>query len=394
MSEYQYYEFVAVDRPLDDAEFAAVRALSTRARMSRTHFVNDYQWGDFKGSPRTLVERYYDAHLYFANWGSRHLMLKLPAALLDLKTAARYEVAPLAEAWKYKGSTVLSFTSDDEYAEWDDDLEGALSGLIGVRAELAAGDLRPLYLAWLAGIGTWERDEDTFDDEFDGVPEPALPAGLSALTGPQQALADFLRLDGDLLAVAAEVSPACSDEPTIGAELRDRIAALPDTDKDDYLLRVAEGSDVHVRTELLRRYRGPAEPAAAGRTVAQLLNAAAERRQRHEEADRRECAAAEQRRAEKAAQERERCLTALAADVDSVWLRVDALIAAKKPREYDQAVELLQDLRELAQREGTTDDFTGGITRIRDEHARKPALIARLDRADLGGRTQGTDLAG
>ena len=30
MSEYQYYEFQAIDRPLSQAEMAAVRALSTR----------------------------------------------------------------------------------------------------------------------------------------------------------------------------------------------------------------------------------------------------------------------------------------------------------------------------------------------------------------------------
>lgn len=52
MSEYQYYEFLAVDRPLDDAERAEVRCLSTRARITATSFVNEYHWGDFKGDPR------------------------------------------------------------------------------------------------------------------------------------------------------------------------------------------------------------------------------------------------------------------------------------------------------------------------------------------------------
>jgi hypothetical protein len=32
MSEYQYYAFQAIDRPLTKAEMAAARALSTRAR--------------------------------------------------------------------------------------------------------------------------------------------------------------------------------------------------------------------------------------------------------------------------------------------------------------------------------------------------------------------------
>lgn len=36
MSEYQYYEFLAVDRPLDKQAQAEVRALSTRARITAT----------------------------------------------------------------------------------------------------------------------------------------------------------------------------------------------------------------------------------------------------------------------------------------------------------------------------------------------------------------------
>jgi hypothetical protein len=51
MSEYQYYEFLAIDRPLDPAEQAQVRSLSTRARITGTSFVNEYHWGDFRGDP-------------------------------------------------------------------------------------------------------------------------------------------------------------------------------------------------------------------------------------------------------------------------------------------------------------------------------------------------------
>ncbi len=99
MSEYQYYEFLAVDRPLDASALAAVRALSTRARITATSFVNTYQWGDFKGDPRALVERYYDAFLYTANWGTRQIMLRLPAALLDLETAEQYRTTDAANSW-------------------------------------------------------------------------------------------------------------------------------------------------------------------------------------------------------------------------------------------------------------------------------------------------------
>ncbi len=52
MSSYQYYEFLAVDRPLAERQQAEVRALSTRARITATSFTNEYHWGDF-GATRT-----------------------------------------------------------------------------------------------------------------------------------------------------------------------------------------------------------------------------------------------------------------------------------------------------------------------------------------------------
>jgi hypothetical protein len=83
MSAYQYYVFLAVDRPLTATEQAEVRQLSTRARITATSFTNEYHWGDLKGSPDQLMQRYYDAHLYLANWGTHRIMLRVPRTLLD-----------------------------------------------------------------------------------------------------------------------------------------------------------------------------------------------------------------------------------------------------------------------------------------------------------------------
>ena len=96
---------------------------------------------------------------------------------------------------------ILDLTSEDEAGEWVEDAEESLSVIVGVRSELAAGDLQPLYLAWLSGYGVWERDEDAFGDEDEDEMEPPVPAGLGSLAAPQRALADFLRLGSDLLEV-------------------------------------------------------------------------------------------------------------------------------------------------------------------------------------------------
>jgi hypothetical protein len=78
VSEYQYYEFLALDRPLTEKQRAELRSISTRAEITATRFVNEYQWGDLKGDPRKMVEQYFDAFLYLANWGTRRLMFRLP----------------------------------------------------------------------------------------------------------------------------------------------------------------------------------------------------------------------------------------------------------------------------------------------------------------------------
>jgi hypothetical protein len=90
MSEYQYYEFLAVDRPLTEAEQDEVREFSSRARITATSFVNEYHWGDFRGDPGHLMRHYYDAHLYLANWGTHRIMLRMPSTLLDPAIAGKY----------------------------------------------------------------------------------------------------------------------------------------------------------------------------------------------------------------------------------------------------------------------------------------------------------------
>lgn len=67
MSEYQYYEFRAIDRPLTKQEMTELRAISSRATITPTQFVNVYNYGDFRGKPAKLMEKYFDIFLYLAN---------------------------------------------------------------------------------------------------------------------------------------------------------------------------------------------------------------------------------------------------------------------------------------------------------------------------------------
>jgi hypothetical protein len=130
MSEYQYYEFQAIDRPLTAKEMGELRSYSTRARITPTSFVNDYAWGSFKGDEDAWMEKYFDAFLYLANWGTHVLKLRLPSRLLDPATAKTYCGGDSAFVREKAGKVILSFVSQDE--ESGDWVEDVLADIIGV----------------------------------------------------------------------------------------------------------------------------------------------------------------------------------------------------------------------------------------------------------------------
>jgi hypothetical protein len=324
VSEYQYYEFLAIDRPLSEDEQAEVRSLSTRARITATSFVNEYHWGNFKGDPNRLMERYYDAHLYVTNWGTHQVMFRLPCDLLEPDVVEEYCVDDQLSAWVAGKFVVLDFTSEDHEGEFDfdTDAETLLSPIVGVRGELAAGDLRPLYLAWLAAYGAWERDEDIFDRDADDDLEPPVPPGLGTLTAPQRALAEFLRLDTDLVAVAAQTSPPLEGSTDDPGELTNWVTRLPVAEKNRLLGRVVQGEGVRVRMELLRRFRddnSPVIPVPSRRSVADLLDDTARRRADRERRLAAERAEEEARREKKRAAARQRRLDELAREETTAW---------------------------------------------------------------------------
>jgi hypothetical protein len=390
MSTYQYYEFLAVDRPLTAEEQAEVRRTSTRARINATSFVNEYHYGDYSGDTRRVLSRYYDAHLYFADWGSRQVMLKLPSRLVDMKRCEQYRAENGCEIGRGKGAVVFDFCPDfdgDEWEDaWDEDGLGAsLTSIAGVRGEIAAGDLRGLYLAWLAAYGRWEVAEEAFEPEDEDRLEPPVPAGLGRLTGPQRALTDFLRLDRDLLAVAARTSPALAEAR--GSAVIEAIRRLSVGDKDSLLARVAAGEGAAVRSELVRLASGERSDAVDDpeqrRTVGQLLDAAAEHREQRLKRERLAAAAEANARAAAEAQrervERDRSLREVARDPEAAWERIGRLVEVGRSGEYDEAAQIAEDLWTLAQRDGHEEAVRSRLVELRRQYARRSAFQRRLN---------------
>jgi len=376
MSEYQYYEFQALDRPLTQKQISELRAYSSRARITSSSFVNVYNWGDFKGSPARWMERYFDAFLYFANWGSRQFMLRLPKKVLDPKTAASYCGDQNFSCRQKDDHIVLSFESEIEDYEWDEG-ESRLASLVPLRSDLMRGDHRALYLGWLLAV--------QFEEIADDTPEPPVPPGLGKLTAALDCLADFLGIDADLIATAAERSP----DEQVSAPSREKIdewvRALPSAEKDAIVTRLVAGDDPHLSAEVRQRAifeiggRGWDERLGrtAGEIVARAAILAAERKKK--EAERRAIEKARRERVE--AEAREKRLQSLAGKENELWARVDRLIATKQPRRYDEAVSLLQDLHDLAELQRKGPDFKFRIGALQRENSGKNSLMERFRKA-------------
>jgi hypothetical protein len=376
MSEYQYYEFQAIDRPLTEEEQRVVAELSSRVEPHPRRAVFTYSFGGGLGRrPKGLVADYYDAMLYLANWGSRQLMFRFPKALVDVAEMRQYEVA----THEYPSDAVDVY-AEGKYAFLDIQLheeeglgwvegEGWLDSLMSLRDAVLQRDYRLLYLAWLKGV-TLEFDVD------EEALEPPVPPGLQTLSLALEDFVELFDLDKDLIQAAAERS---GEAKQVASEddLHRAIERLSPEERDDFLLRLAKG-EPHLKLALNRRLSAlagldasPVE-AAPRRTVSELLEAAEALRQRRRQEEK---ARAEARRIAE--------FKALAGREDETWREVDALIQQARAKPYDQAVQLLKRLRDLARYQGREAVFEDHMRQLCDLYSSRSALMRRLRQANL-----------
>jgi hypothetical protein len=62
---------------------------------------------------------------------------------------------------------------------------------------------------------------------------------------------------------------------------------------------------------------------------------------------------------------------------EKIWNQIEVLASEKKAKSYDQAIDLLVDLRDLAQREKST-DFSAKFDALKQRHSSKSSFIQRL----------------
>ncbi|MCK8600266.1 hypothetical protein [Desulfoferrobacter suflitae] len=380
MSEYQYYEFLAIDRPLTVDEMAELRALSTRATITPVSFTNEYNWGNFKGYPDKLMQRYFDAHVYVANWMTAIFMVRLPIEALTQETAKAVAAPYLLDIKATKTHWIITW-SLEESENYDrfgmEDGRGWMAHLAPVRDELLRGDLRSLYIGWLPAVAGEMMD----DDET----EPLSVNDLASLTASQKALAEFLEVDPDLLAGAGMGSPAVQETEVSRREMEKWIDALPREEIHSILKQLLEGKGQQAERSIRNRFaswrRGlqNSDTDAPRRTVGELRQNAEKARLIRMEKQKRDRKQREIKRREK----RKEYLESLSNDFPKAWALVKEPIERGSGRGYDEACRILVDIAEAYDLFATKKQFQKELEKFMVGHLRRKALIQRLVKAGI-----------
>lgn len=373
MSEYQYYEFQAIDRPLTAEEQAEIQRLSSRVELSPTQAIFVYHYGNFRGKPEQVLSQYFDVMFYIANWGTWKFLFRLPLALVDPAWFEPYCIPYAITTSTTPNYLILNITITEEegLTGWVEG-EGWLPRLLPLRDDLLRGDLRLLYLSWL-------RVAETFAGEgLEADPiEPPVPANLDQLSPALQTLIELVELDPDLVAAAAQTS--CHQLPATEPPLETWLSALSEAERQDFLLKLVR-REPHVDLQLISRLKelartdSPATPMAStgerrfSKLVA-ITDTLSQHRQRQENA---------------AVQAKRQCqLEALAPKKAQTWNRINDLIALKQAKTYEEAVALLQDLRDLAEYQGRLSKFKQRLLTLKPDYSNRPGFLSRLQARKL-----------
>lgn len=383
MSEYQYYEFVAIDQPLSQEQMARLRSYSSRAEITPTRFVNYYDWGNFKGDEDEWMQNYFDAHIYFANWLTCNFYLRVPRGTFDHKTVSAFETQEVLTFQKTATHWVIKWqlTESENYERFgEEDGTGWMRRLLPLRDELLSGDLRPLYLGWLAGVAAHEVN--------DKESEPPPPPGLSCLTTAQQALAAFLDIDQDLLTAIRKASKEISPLPASheDEQLEVWIAELSEKEGRAILKQLLSGHALQAERQIKNRYlawqrqqRPEQEVTPHLRTVAELWSLAGTERNIRMEKE------AEQRRKQELERQAERraYLQSLAADFNRSWQAAEEKAMRGSGYAFDEVSRLIFDLSEAYALCATRQDFDQAFQRFMINNGKRKALVQRLVNARL-----------
>lgn len=336
MSEYQFFEFKSISKPLTPKEIETISSWSRRTQATSSGAIFTYQYSDFPKDEMIVVEEYFDAMFHTSNWGITRLIFKIPKDVVDITKVKQYRIEGL-EIYEYDSFILIDIIWDEQDTdfEWIES-NGILSSLIPLRDDIISGDYRCLYLMWLKF--STESLINNFIGIDENILEPELPSGLNELSSPLLRLIDVFCIDRDTIAAAAAISEPITDE-----KIKKQIGSQQSQPKQTIK---RTNNDIAAASMSIKKYR--------------------------------------EREAKKAQLEKfhERMFQ-IELEEESIWENVYYSIAQRKPKHYDEAVKLLVKLKELAIFQNELPAFNLKIEEIKKQNSTLSGLKTRMESARL-----------
>ena len=309
-----------------------------------------------------------------ANWGSRRLMFRFPAGLLNLEAIKAYCVQDCIALKTSEHFDVLDMDlSEEEGGDWIE-AEGSLSGLIALRKSIVEADYRCLYLAWLKCVDiTGGKPRYGRKQQAPLLQPPAVPAGLRQLTSALARFVDAFDIPASLVEAAAENSPELAAPADL--DFRPLVAQLSREACDGFLCRIAQG-DAIAPLELKKQLLGllPQPAAISGPSLS--IEALLARAEAIETARRR-------RRELEARRKHEAEMIALADREAETWAQATSLVDLRKSTSYEEAIRLLNSLAKLAEFRGAQTDYRRRLSDLCERYGRLTGFLRRVEQAKL-----------
>lgn len=379
MGEFQCYQFRSFERPLTEKERAAIDSLSSRAQVSSHAATFVYNYGDFHGNPEAVVAEYFDAMIYFANWGTRQLIFRLPIDEVDKAVLQRF---CLKSEWsddyikltKKQGVYLLDiYYHNEDGGGWMEETDFDVGKIGKLRDDILAGDYRSLYLIWAQFSCPEEDREEVVTEEpvYDAI--PPVPANFNKLTGALTEFTYFFEIDIDLITAIQSVS---ATQESSAPDYEKLLQQLPPAECIEWLKRLLSGEPSRLDVLLKKRLNSllPTPNVLTGQVLspAQLWAKCSEQENKREAIAAAEAQAAYIEKMEK-----------LASEEAQMWETVSFDLQRKSGKSYGLVTATLTELRNLAIYQNKLDIFQAKMTELRKEYGRSSSLLSRWDEAGL-----------
>lgn len=203
MSEYQHYEFHAIDKPLSSEDMNSVRQMSSRVQLSSRKAVFTYSYSDFRYDEEEVLVDYFDFMLYISNWGTKRIMIKFPLELVDYEFLKKYRISVLSDyaqdirVLKRDENVILDINYNEEDGlGWIDEGEYGYD-FLNIRSEIMRRNYRSLFVIWLRFLEDLYKSRD-YDPDY-SFEAKLIPSNLLHLSSSAYAAKEFYEVNEDWL---------------------------------------------------------------------------------------------------------------------------------------------------------------------------------------------------